>query len=742
MTNRSTRTTHAPVFTCNLDHQLRLMLAARLVLFVLISSVILTSCSFSPSKLPERVSWHEGLLRRIDPPDSTLPGSDILAVFSYQRQNSLYIRVDMLDGLKPSTRMQIRISEGRPKFLDKDVFFTSFNYQVDRGIDVIEHNRAAEIAVSLVETGNDWVSFKIDGQSPPYNPFASVLAINDGFIHDETGWIDLQQTVQPVPLLLAFYNSLQTNTPAQVLRSWDGAHTGPQGSRHGLRYLLEAAAAYQVPITLLDIKQPSTLSALASLPGMDLIADLVNRDLVFIPELITGDTGAQVQTLTQSRLSGLKHGLLPTNAIYGAASKVFPGFDVYYYATEANSASVYSSPYYRLIPVHAGSQSDLMNKEGLTANALQLLAGFGADTTATGLAVFGGDFSASFWGDPVAAVKAMAYISDHPWIHPVSFTDLYQLSAQPVSTFNSPCSNLLCHLEPDQIYPVEEHRLWQSIVYTQLINLPPNPVTDSAWQLYSRTTDPVTDPKLSILQWQYRSTLDMLIAASGWAGSPYTMQTCNDQAPRSFCILANENILAILSPESAGLVMLFTMQDESINQYIAPYSQFMVGLSDPNAWNAAAVNPDPALIEGGFISKTEATQFTADTTPSSISFTSSVQTIEYALHYASLAVTIRTFAPDEFQVPVLGILSGTGSEFLIQSISSLGKPQINRLKIDISGSTSSEISSCMDSYSLLNDSEDPNLAYPPGHYLPYPFSLLSIQSDGTFTTTFTVDTSH
>jgi hypothetical protein len=47
-----------------------------------------------------------------------------------------------------------------------------------------------------------------------------------------------------------------------TLRSWDGAHTGPRGERHGLRYLLEAAETHRIPLLLLDLRTLPNLSAL------------------------------------------------------------------------------------------------------------------------------------------------------------------------------------------------------------------------------------------------------------------------------------------------------------------------------------------------------------------------------------------------------------------------------------------------------------------------------------------------
>ena len=71
------------------------------------------------------------------------------------------------------------------------------------------------------------------------------------------------------PLLLAFWDALPANTPAQLLQRWDGAHTGPYGSRHGLKHLLAAVEEYEVPVALLDLKDPTS-----TLSGLDLIGQI------------------------------------------------------------------------------------------------------------------------------------------------------------------------------------------------------------------------------------------------------------------------------------------------------------------------------------------------------------------------------------------------------------------------------------------------------------------------------------
>ncbi len=56
------------------------------------------------------------------------------------------------------------------------------------------------------------------------------------------------QLVPRAPLLLAFWDTLPAATPAQALRRWDGAHTGPFGKRHGLFRLLQTSAEAGVPV--------------------------------------------------------------------------------------------------------------------------------------------------------------------------------------------------------------------------------------------------------------------------------------------------------------------------------------------------------------------------------------------------------------------------------------------------------------------------------------------------------------
>ncbi len=92
------------------------------------------------------------------------------------------------------------------------------------------------------------------------------------------------------PVLFAFWNSFPAYTPAQALRRWRGAHTGPLGGRHGLFALLSSIRAAQVPVILLDAKNPPSLSALNYIDRLEVLRELSEQGLVILPDVLPGFT--------------------------------------------------------------------------------------------------------------------------------------------------------------------------------------------------------------------------------------------------------------------------------------------------------------------------------------------------------------------------------------------------------------------------------------------------------------------
>lgn len=695
-------------------------------------AVLLTGCTFLPTNNLQKqgadITWHEGLLRIIDPADASNPGTDIIAIFSSQLQDSLYFRIDFLDNPDPSLILHVNLYETPDQDADAGLDDVSLSFQPGKDIGVLAQELSGEVEVSLLEKGDDWLSFRIKGDGLLTKHYAKVITVRDGGILDETDQFDLQKTARPAYLFLSFYHTLNTDTPAQTLRSWDGAHTGPSGSRFGLRYLLEAASEYQVPITLLDIKQPSSLVALDQLAGLPLIRELASQNLLFLPESVYGDPSAHEQLLWQSQQSGLQYGFPVVNAAFGPITRSFSGYQVYFYASKTVPAPVYSSTSYRLVPLPVSPQVDMIEKTGFSVPALQILVKAGADQEPTWIASFGGDFQDTLWGDPIAAANTMEYISTHPWIHPLTSIDLFSIPAKSTSDFNQFCTDLICTSENSQEIPGDEYTTWRTSILPQLVQLQPSPLTDTAWQLYGRITNPESNTVFSLLKWKYRSTLEKLVLAAGWANQPYELQACYESSPQDYCILANYRFLAVISPETAGLIMLFARQNNQVTQVVAPYSQHMAGLSDPSAWKMDTANPDPALIESGF-SLEEVDMVTAS--PNTITFwgSTSRKEIAYTLDEDSLQVNITSLDPAVYSLPLLGTLAGSGNEYSFYSHQSNDRISQSPLEVEISGASGVDYSSVYDNPELLTLPEDPNLAYPKGYYLPYPFSVLQIHAE-------------
>ena len=110
---------------------------------------------------------------------------------------------------------------------------------------------------------------------------------------DATGVISIASTPPSAgKILLAFWNTFPAYSPAQVMRRWDGAHSGPLGGRHGLYNLLRSADGFAIPLVLLDLRHPATL------PGLD-----YNGRWNFIDRrLDTGLVSAAVMTAAAGRI--------------------------------------------------------------------------------------------------------------------------------------------------------------------------------------------------------------------------------------------------------------------------------------------------------------------------------------------------------------------------------------------------------------------------------------------------------
>lgn len=199
--------------------------------------------------------WTYADLRLLDPVDNTsTPSTDILAVYFRTSGSDLEIRVDLLDlPLIPDYRLQISLDilpGGNPWDL-------SINIPANGRPSVTPANSNL-IPRIIRDPWMDTVTVRFN-QINISQPFTLQVA---SFTADESDPADVTDAVrsdafppvQRAPLALVFWDVFPAATPAQALRHWAGAHTGPNGGRHGLKYILDNAGQYSIPVALLDLK--------------------------------------------------------------------------------------------------------------------------------------------------------------------------------------------------------------------------------------------------------------------------------------------------------------------------------------------------------------------------------------------------------------------------------------------------------------------------------------------------------
>jgi hypothetical protein len=368
----------------------------RSILFAMILCLLLLNACVLPTlegifQSDDRISPWAVALRALDPADAATPAYDITAVYLHRDTRYLQIRIELLDFQSLSDlSLDIRIRdasapEATPLDLhvpsESDAARISFGPLLDT---VIVEIPLSEIPASPrvgVSTPEDQVSgLKPDGPVP----------------------------TQTTPVLLTFYDTFAGRFPAEALRSWDGAHTGPRGERHGLKYLLDAVEQYRIPVVLLDLKRPENLSALDAMGLLPRIEALENQGLLIFPE--NNENDLQFVQLEDS--THLYKPLFRKTTYFPIVSE-----------TDANQ------------PTPDGPSLEI--RRALLEIALN------ADKKV--LLVLGGSFQNSTWGSPDMVGATMAYFASRPYIH--------VLNAEDLSTFPTTIGNTIT---PQAEEPISE----------------------------------------------------------------------------------------------------------------------------------------------------------------------------------------------------------------------------------------------------------------------------------------------
>jgi hypothetical protein len=364
---------------------------------------IVFGCSGSVKRASTELgAWKYSDLRAIDPADFANPNQDIIAVYSRDQEGAFQIRIDFLDqnpddppflmigfdnGLGGTTRLPLGLEsktrwdlllllppDGNVLVLDSD-----FRAVINPKVTIFRDPILAAIIIGINKDVLDGLSLKTKVEFLSYNLTSTKFEV------DELGPVILN-ALPPAPgsVIIAFWNTFHSHTPAQALRSWDGAHTGPFSSRHGLSSIINAAGETGIPVFLFDLNQPKARSA------MDYLGVL--------PRL-------QKQK-EQGTIILLDHGYSYTPDLIQLDEKTTQEFNTQ-------------------IPEKIPS---IAIRKRLLASAVNA-----GDTL-----LLGGDFSKTAWGNYDVAFQMLTYIKDHPWLKPLSDKSLLEVRETPFVDVTDP----------------------------------------------------------------------------------------------------------------------------------------------------------------------------------------------------------------------------------------------------------------------------------------------------------------
>lgn len=679
--------------------------------------------------LPRPASaWTVEDLRALDPAgDVPAPASDLLAVYTRLTAQEIQIRIDLLDvapaggfdlslsirdtGQFAAAPLVIHFSAGRPAAIEQPGHPAPDirpRLVFDPALDtvIISLNRALLAPPCRLDVVSRAVSSE---------PAADVITGVRSDAFPPTG---------RAPVLLAFWDVFPAATPAQALRRWDGAHTGPTGERHGLRHLLEAARLHRLPLALLDLKTPPSLAALDTFQGLETITAMQSDGLLILPDVVNGEPPETA--LAYNRLAARTFRLPASLFVYAADGRLIPAYRAQF-LTLGDAAHLSRRGATRLIPLPPADAIQA-TADGPTLDVRRALMAAALSADPADLVVLGGSLPRSTWGDSDMADPSLAWLAAHPWVRVLDGPALLTFPVGAPQPLPAPLP-----AAPDPFL-------------ADLLDASANALTDAAWQVHFMLM--AGPPQLRAA---YEGQIGVLLAGSAWAEAPYRLASCSvdfDRDGQPECLLASLEYFALFEPDGARLTHLFYRDQTGPHQLIGPTAQFLVGMSDPSFWNPAAGQAaDPGQIMGAFSDR--------DRTFEPYEF---FLTGENALRFSTLdGARLKTFRldADGLTAEIEGSASPLQTSlplavdpwaFFLYGQDYSGRlspggwewgPQTG-LRLEVRTTARLAAQGYSSSLVFLSRPENPNLDYPFIHYLPFPLSVVRITGQTPFPVRLTV----
>lgn len=744
---------------------------------------LLVGCSTARINPSSRnlLEWKYSDLKLIDPIDAVDPGQDMVAAYVRMSDHSLQLRIDFLDlekffgkdiyiPIDTNPGGETQIITNNNGHLTSDVSWDYlikitvsgkmelFDHHLSRvnGLQFfIEYDEAQDrMIIDVIRSGLPTISGQTKFQ-------VIVTSSGDSEISDksEPFTVDSPSPTR-VKVLFAFWNTFTSDTPAQTLRSWAGAHAGPMSSRHGLKYLVDAADRTNSTIFLLDLLSPKNISALDYLNVLPRIRKLSAKGILGLPEVAfyvpIGDTSAPLSWVGASNQeyrprvypawivnNNLINISMQSNSNFVYLLKIVK----YLYSIDVNvGGNDYAQSINIQNPCELQPNGVTFNlfKDSMSIDCKILLLSYAYDRS-TSPVILGGDFSKSMLGDPAMSTQVFSFIADHPWIQVVTIQDI--VTTSDLLTGLTPVKQDKKNVEgqfPQQssiVSPIDTTGI-QSEVYNSIVRAPHNQLTDLAWQVYDSFLAPAP-PELLSLRKNYIGQIGEILAAADWAGAPTKIQTCAldlDHDSINECILANDQIFAVIERYGGYVSFVFTNDGQGIHQIIGPTWEFFIGVSDSSFWNTSSgVRADSEQILGIFPNQFDSWKY-YDTVLSD-------GKIELVGEKMTMRKSVSIY-PDKIRIDIQGISSSqlnlsiplvvdpwhrytphwgysyTGVKVPFGYIWGINHGQM----VGIFSKNQLTAFPFNATHKALALPEDPNFDYSRGHFLPYPMALVDVAS--------------
>ena len=275
-------------------------------LLLMILAILLSGCLSVQEKLSSNdlLNWRYGDLRLLDPIDAVKPDQDLIALYSRINDQSFQIRIDFLDlytgfgkdvyiaiDTNPGGLTQIKVDDNENIPVD-----ISWDYLIkiptSGNVAILDEYLSPVYGMALLivpDTIQDRIVISFNKTILPISIGKTKLQViitpsDQNLVADKSDPFSID-TPSPAraKVFFTFWNTFSASTPAQTLRSWEGAHAGPMSSRHGLKYLLDAAYQTKSTVLLLDLLKSDTLSALDYLNALPQIRKLADQGILDLP---------------------------------------------------------------------------------------------------------------------------------------------------------------------------------------------------------------------------------------------------------------------------------------------------------------------------------------------------------------------------------------------------------------------------------------------------------------------------